>query len=101
MNIEYWKKRCELAEMYIEECPCDPDITMQQLAAYSAWNDFKDNLEEAIKSTELTDKPKLNFGDWKFSQGLRYVSDFTYKNAKGELFDADVVNNTYNDYYNL
>ena len=62
-------------------------------------------LEEAINytrcCTELKDKPKLNFGDWKFSQGLRYMSDFTYKNAKGELFDADVVNNTYNDYYNL
>lgn len=101
MNIEYWKKRCELAEMYIEESPCDPDITMHQLAAYSAWNHFKDNLEEAIRSTEFKDKPKLNFGDWKFSQGLRYMSDFTYKNAKGELFDVDVVNKTYDDYYNL
>ena len=62
-------------------------------------------LNEAINYTrsytELKDKPKLNFGDWKFSQGLRYTSDFTYKNAKGELFDADVVNNAYNDYYNL
>ena len=45
--------------------------------------------------------PKLSFGDWKFSQGLRYMSDFTYKNAKGELFDVDVVNKTYDDYYNL
>ena len=62
-------------------------------------------LNEAINytrcCTELKGKPKLNFGDWKFSQGLRYMSDFTYKNAKGELFDADVVNNTYNDYYSL
>tara|TARA_R110000782_G_scaffold9054_1_gene29303 strand:- start:1099 stop:1335 length:237 start_codon:yes stop_codon:yes gene_type:complete len=40
-QLEYWKKRCELAEMYIEESPCDPDITMSQLAAYSAWNHFK------------------------------------------------------------
>jgi len=62
-------------------------------------------LQEAINYTrcceELKDKAKLNFGSWKFSQGLIYMSDFTYKNAKGELFDADVVNNTYNDYYNL
>ena len=68
-------------------------------------NKFVKKLLEAINHTrcctELKDKPKLNFGDWKFSQGLRYMSDFTYKNAKGELFDADVVNNTYNDYYNL
>jgi hypothetical protein len=60
---------------------------------------------EAINNThcctELKDNPKLNFGDWKFSQGLRYMSDFTYKNAKGELFDVDVVNKTYDDYYNL
>jgi len=40
-ELEYWKKRCELAEMYIDEVPCDSDITMNQLAAYSAWNHFK------------------------------------------------------------
>jgi hypothetical protein len=41
INLEYWKKRCELAEMYIEESACEPDETMQQLAAYSAWQHFK------------------------------------------------------------
>ena len=66
---------------------------------YVKWLEAKINYTRCC--TELKDKPKLNFGDWKFSQGLRYMSDFTYKNAKGELFDADVVNNTYNDYYNL
>ena len=40
-QLEYWKKRCELAEMYINESPCDPDITVSQLAAYNAWNHFK------------------------------------------------------------
>lgn len=40
-QLEYWKKRCELAEMYIQESPCDPDITNSQLAAYGAWNHFK------------------------------------------------------------
>jgi len=53
------------------------------------------------KLTIDTATTKLSFGDWKFSQGLRYMSDFTYKNTKGELFDADVVNKTYDDYYNL
>ena len=42
INLEYWKKRCELAEIYIKESACEPDETMQQLAAYSAWNHFKD-----------------------------------------------------------
>ena len=66
---------------------------------YVKWLEAKINYTRCC--TEFKDKPKLSFGDWKFSQGLRYMSDFTYKNAKGELFDADVVNNTYNDYYNL
>jgi hypothetical protein len=52
-------------------------------------------------SLQLKDKEKMSFGQWKFSQGLRYISDHTYRNAKGELFDADVVNKTYDDYYNL
>lgn len=45
-ELDYWKKRCELAESYIEESPCDPDITINQLAAYSAWNDFKSSEEQ-------------------------------------------------------
>lgn len=61
--------------------------------------------EKAINYTrcslQLKDKEKMSFGQWKFSQGLRYISDHTYRNAKGELFDADVVNKTYDDYYNL
>ena len=47
-QLEYWKKRCELAEMYIEESPCDPDITMNQLAAYSAWNHFKNSTNPVV-----------------------------------------------------
>lgn len=38
---EYWKKRCELAEEYIEKSPCDPDITAQQYEAFIAWEEFK------------------------------------------------------------
>ena len=56
-HLEYWKKRCELAEMYIEECPCDPDITLSQLAAYSAWNHFKSiekPKKEECKHSEYT-----------------------------------------------
>ena len=39
--VEYWKKRCELAETYIEESPCDPDIYKEQLDAYNNWCEFK------------------------------------------------------------
>lgn len=42
MNLlEYWKKRCELAEAYIDESPCDPDIYKEQLDAWNNWLEFK------------------------------------------------------------
>ena len=37
----YWKRRCLLAEKYIEESPSDPDIYKEQLKAYNKWKDFK------------------------------------------------------------
>ena len=90
----------------IEYCE-ENGIKVKEFNKYNV-NNYTNFLEKKLEAinythccTELKDKPKLNFGDWKFSQGLRYMSDFTYKNAKGELFNADVVNNTYNDYYNL
>jgi hypothetical protein len=52
-----------------------------------------------VKSLKIENK--MNFGNWKFTQGLRYVSDHTYKNASNELFDVDVVNKNYDDYINL
>ncbi len=30
-EADYWKERCEAAEAYIEESPCDPDIYPKQL----------------------------------------------------------------------
>jgi hypothetical protein len=43
-RIKYWKTRCELAEAYIKETPCDPDTTPEQANAWTAWMDFiKDN----------------------------------------------------------
>jgi hypothetical protein len=40
----YWMQRCELAEAYIKETPCDPDTTPEQANAWTAWMDFiKDN----------------------------------------------------------
>jgi len=38
--VEYWKKRCELAEAYIEESPCDPDIYKEQLDEWNNWCEF-------------------------------------------------------------
>lgn len=39
-DTEYWKQRCQLAEKYIEESPCDPDITSSQIEAHYKYNYF-------------------------------------------------------------
>jgi len=39
-NEEYWKQRCLLAEKCLEESPCDPDMTRDQIKAHSEYNDF-------------------------------------------------------------
>lgn len=40
-NRDYWKQRCEAAEKFIEESPCDPDITTAQIAAHKTWQQLK------------------------------------------------------------
>lgn len=37
---DYWKTRCELAEAIIEACPCDPDITTEQIEAWKNYHEF-------------------------------------------------------------
>lgn len=50
-GIEYWKRRCELAEDYVNKSPCDPDITDEQFIAYERWEEFKKlNLINVINS---------------------------------------------------
>lgn len=39
----YWKDRCQKAENYINESPCDPDITEKQIKAYSEWKEMIEN----------------------------------------------------------
>jgi hypothetical protein len=60
---------------------------------------------EAINNThcctELKDKKKLNYEEWKFSQRLRYMSNFTYKNAKGKLFESEDLVKMYEAYKSL
>lgn len=46
---EYWKRRCELAEAFIEESPDDPDVTKKQWSAYLAWQDFKNSAKAGIE----------------------------------------------------
>jgi len=36
----YWKHRCKLAEIVIEESPCDPDITSAQIKAHDNYKKF-------------------------------------------------------------
>ena len=39
-DVEYWKQRCLLAEQCLEESPCDPDITADQIKAWNAYHKF-------------------------------------------------------------
>lgn len=40
-RLEYMERRCIAAEAYINESPCDPDITQSQWAAYRFWEGVK------------------------------------------------------------
>jgi len=51
-TLEYWKKRCELAEDFIEESPDDPDVTQKQFEAYKKWQAFKNSANTGIESEE-------------------------------------------------
>ena len=42
-DLDYWKQRCELAEKCLEESPCDPDITSDQIKAHNAHHKFISN----------------------------------------------------------
>lgn len=39
-DVDYWKQRCLLAEKCLEESPCDPDTTSDQIKAWSAYHNF-------------------------------------------------------------
>jgi len=39
-DVDYWKQRCLLAEQCLEESPCDPDITCDQIKAWNAYHNF-------------------------------------------------------------
>jgi len=40
-----WKERCLLAENYINETPCDPDIYQEQQEAWREWITYKQAME--------------------------------------------------------
>lgn len=44
----YWKERCRIAEEYIHECPCDPDITESQKKAYLKWKQATKTPEQSV-----------------------------------------------------
>ncbi len=39
-DLDYWKTRCQLAEKCLDETPCDPDITYEQMKAWDAYHEF-------------------------------------------------------------
>ena len=41
MTKAYWIERCKAAENFIEESPCDPDVTYDQIVAWEDWDFLK------------------------------------------------------------
>lgn len=39
-ELAYWKQRCLAAEKFIQETPCDPDITNTQIEAQHEWKEL-------------------------------------------------------------
>ena len=39
-DANYWSERCKHAENIYENCPCDPDITDDQIEAISGYHKF-------------------------------------------------------------
>lgn len=39
-GVDYWKRRCKAAERFIEQTPCDHDITPKQIEAHEAWQEI-------------------------------------------------------------
>ncbi len=48
----YWKKRCELTEKCLDESPCDPDITSEQITAHENLKMFIDTQQHLFKSNK-------------------------------------------------
>lgn len=40
LEADYWSERCKLAEAIEEENPCDPDVTSDQIKAWSNYHNF-------------------------------------------------------------
>jgi hypothetical protein len=89
-ELKYWKKRCELSEMYIEQSPCDFDTTMSQLSAYSAWNHFKNLIipsKSEPKEETILESIKRIIEDVSGIQDLFIVSRVQKYVAYRSLFD--------------
>ena len=39
-DADYWSERCKHAENIYENCPCDPDITDEQIESISGYHNF-------------------------------------------------------------
>lgn len=67
-----------------------------------AWTYLNKAMDFIPCCTELkADKKKLNFKDWKYSKGLRYLSGHSYKDNDGDLYDSDEIEKMYQHYISL
>lgn len=86
--VDYWKTRCELAEKYIEETPCDPDIYEEQIVAYNSWGEFKNlpipDVSNSALLQELTEKihSMKKFADEHYKQLAKESANTVFSSIK-------------------
>ena len=78
------------------------------LCSISTQVQFKKKLDKYFESIScskccktLKVKEKLSFNDWKFSKGLRYIADHTYKDNDGDLYNSDEIEKMYKQYLTI
>lgn len=52
-QIEYWKKRCELAEEFIEICPVNSDDAKKQKEVFLKWQELKNSARAGIEPESI------------------------------------------------
>jgi len=60
-ELEYWKERCRLAEVYINICPFDPELMDITVEAYNNWEEFYKNNYIDNGKIKRGAKPKWGF----------------------------------------
>lgn len=94
---DYWKSRCEAAEKFIAESPCDPDIYADQIDAYDKWQELVKS-EKTYGDRGIATAPRYVAQAWGDEYGVYDADERRFVgNPLPSLRDTIVVTEWYND----